>query len=107
MSSLTIRVIIFPGTVAVRHILLTPTLFIRTLFNRQRRDYSGIKRLASPMQCEENKKHSHKLTMQFGPVLPPTQEGNVPCTSSTGRPVTERLVLAMLFLLERMCMSLK
>ena len=31
MSGLATRVIIFPGTVAARHILLMPTLFIRTL----------------------------------------------------------------------------
>lgn len=56
ISSLTTRVIIFLGSFAVCYILLIPTLFIRTLFNRQRRDYSGINRLASSIQCEENKK---------------------------------------------------
>lgn len=47
-------------------------LFIQTSHNSQKRDYSEINLLASPIQFEENKKRAHEHPMQSGPLVPST-----------------------------------
>lgn len=49
-------------------------LFIWTSHNSQKRDYSEINLLASPIQFEENKKHAHEHPMPSGPLVPSTYQ---------------------------------